>query len=142
MVGTGFSPPLCRVDNLGGLGTVRRFLLVARGFLLVGLIVSFVVPAMLLAGRLVLAPAFGIGLARNCFLHSSACLSSVVREGVFLLVLGFERREIASTEGAPVRRAEAFGALFSFAFVTLLLVPARGLLLSILAILALVGRGC
>ena len=139
MVGTGFSPPLCRVDNLGGFGTVRRFVLVARGFLLVGLIVLLLVPAPLVTRRLVLAPAFGIGLARNCFLHSSACLSSVVREGVFLVVLGFERRDTASTEEAPVRPAEVFGALYSF---TLLgLVPVRDLLLSIRAILALVGRG-
>lgn len=140
MVGTGLSPPLCRVDNLGGFGTVRRFLLVARGFLLVGLMVLLVVLAPLIAIRLALGPAFGIGLARNCFLHSSACLSSVVREGVFLVVLGFERRDIASTEGAPVRRAEVFGALFSFTPVVL--VPVRGLLLSIRAMLALVGRGC
>ena len=119
---------------------MRRFLLVARGFLLVGLIALLVVSVPPVAGRLALVPAFGIGLARNCFLHSSACLSSVVREGVFLVVLGFERRDIASTEGAPVRRAEVFGALFSFTLVVL--VPVRGLLLSIRAILALVGRGC
>ena len=139
MVGTGFSPPLCRVDSLGGFGTVRRFVLVARGFLLVGLIVLLIVPAPLVARRVALAPAFGIGLARNCFLHSSACLSSVVRAGAFLVVLGCERRDTASTEGAPERRAEVFGALYSFTLVGL--VPAPDLLLSIRAILALVGRG-
>lgn len=120
IVGTGFSPPLCRVDSLGGFGTVRRLVLVARGFLLVGLTALVVRPAMLLAGRVVV---LGIGLARNCFLHSSARFSSVLKEEGFLVVLAFARRDTESAEGATDRRAEFFGALFSFAFL------GRGLLL-------------
>lgn len=96
-----------------------------------------VVPATLVTARLVAA--FGIGLARNCFLHSSASLSSVVKEGVFLAVLGLDRRDIESAEGPLARGTGAFGAFVAFECVVLL--GDLDLPLSILAKLALVGRG-